>query len=181
MSCFIACTNDGIFAAASTGLLLRAGCSAPLEPNSIQFHLQGDVMTDVSLGNHTAVFAAKSDQGRIREFYCGVLGCLVRVASDDVDRFQLADTHFCFVYQDAALSEDDFLKSTYLELKSANVAQTREKILRFGVRQLDLPDSHLYFQAPGGQVFRVVGLDEDLSIYEGSMVTSPQQAPAAAG
>jgi len=25
----------------------------------------------------------------------------------------------------------------------------------------------LYFQAPGGQVFRLVGINEDLSIYEG--------------
>jgi hypothetical protein len=42
------------------------------------------------------------------------------------------------------------------------------KILGFGVRKLDLPDPHLYFQAPGGQVLRLVGIDEDLSFYEGA-------------
>jgi hypothetical protein len=42
------------------------------------------------------------------------------------------------------------------------------KILDFGVRKLDLPDPHLYFQAPGGQVLRLVGIDEDLSFYEGA-------------
>jgi hypothetical protein len=33
--------------------------------------------------------------------------------------------------------------------------------------KLDIPDPHLYFQAPGGQVLRLVGINEDLSKYEG--------------
>jgi len=41
-----------------------------------------------------------------------------------------------------------------------------QKILDFGVRKLEAPDPHLYFQAPGGQCLRLVGLDEDLSFYE---------------
>jgi len=36
------------------------------------------------------------------------------------------------------------------------------------VRKLDVPDPHLYFQAPGGQCLRLVGVDEDLSFYEGA-------------
>jgi hypothetical protein len=39
-------------------------------------------------------------------------------------------------------------------------------VVEFGVRVLDVPDPHHYFQAPGGQVFRLVGIDEDLSKYE---------------
>ena len=42
------------------------------------------------------------------------------------------------------------------------------KILDFGVRKLDIPEPHLYFQAPGGQVLRLVGINEDLSFYEGA-------------
>ena len=42
-----------------------------------------------------------------------------------------------------------------------------QRILDFGVRKLDIPDPHLYFQAPGGQVLRLVGIDEDLSKCEG--------------
>ena len=60
-------------------------------------------MARVTFGNHVAVFAARSEQHRIREFYCDVLGCKVRVTSDEVDRFQLDDVHFCFVYQSTAL------------------------------------------------------------------------------
>jgi len=51
--------------------------------------------------------------------------------------------------------------------KSDNVEEMKKKILDFGVRKLELPDPHLYFQAPGGQCWRLVGIDEDLSFYEG--------------
>jgi len=37
----------------------------------------------------------------------------------------------------------------------------KRNILAFGVKKLDVPDAHLYFQAPGGQVFRLVGINED--------------------
>jgi hypothetical protein len=56
-----------------------------------------------------------------------------------------------------------------LEIKSDNVEEMRRNILESGlVRKLDMPDPHLYFQTPGGQVLRLVGIDEDLSFYEGT-------------
>lgn len=60
-------------------------------------------------------------------------------------------------------------RAIWLELKSDDVAATRKNILDSGlVKQLDIPDPHLYFQAPGGQCLRLVGMDEDLSFYEGT-------------
>ena len=44
----------------------------------------------------------------------------------------------------------------------------KQKILDFGVKEINSNDkTHLYFQAPGGQVLRLVGIDEDMSFYEG--------------
>jgi hypothetical protein len=103
----------------------------------------------VILGNHTAVFAARSEQDRIRKLYCGVLGCTARVQTDEVDRFELDDVHFCFVYQNTALAESDFLKAIYLELKTDSTEEMKQKILAFGTKRLDVPDLHLFFQAPG--------------------------------
>jgi hypothetical protein len=37
----------------------------------------------------------------------------------------------------------------------------KQKIIAFGVKVLAVPDHHHYFQAPGGQVFRLVGINED--------------------
>ena len=135
-------------------------------------------MAKVILGNHMAVIAARSEQDRIRKFYCDILGCKLNVKTDEVDRFQLADAHIIFVYQSTGLEESAFLKAMYLELKADDTEEMIRKILAFGVRKLDVPDPHLYFQAPGGQVFRLVGIDEDLALYEES--TSPKPGASAA-
>jgi catechol 2,3-dioxygenase-like lactoylglutathione lyase family enzyme len=132
------------------------------------------IMAKVNFGNHTAVVAARSEQDRIRKFYCDVLGCKVRTKNDEVDRLQLDDVHFCFVYQSTALDESAFLKAIWLELKTDTTEEMKQKILAFGVKKLDVPDPHLYFQAPGGQVFRLVGINEDLSLYEASGSSAPQ-------
>jgi hypothetical protein len=137
------------------------------------------IMAKVIFGNHTAVFAARSEQDRIRQFYCDVLGCKVRVKTNEVDRFQLDDLHFCFVYQSTALDESDFLKAIYLELKADNIEEMKQKILAFGVKKLDVPDPHLYFQAPGGQVFRLAGINEDLTLYEASPSSRPGSSASA--
>jgi len=127
-----------------------------------------------------AVIAARSEQDRIRKFYCDVLGCNLNVKADEVDRFQLADVHIIFVYQNTALEESAFLKAMYLELKADDTEEMKRRILAFGVNRLDLPDPHLYFQAPGGQVFRLVGINEDLSVYEESTSAKPGASAHAA-
>jgi catechol 2,3-dioxygenase-like lactoylglutathione lyase family enzyme len=132
-------------------------------------------MSKVLLGNHTAVVVARADRERIRQFYCDVLGAEVLVAADDVDRLQLGDVHICLIYQDNSLDASGFLRSIWLELKTDDVEQTKRRILECGATKLDVPDPHLYFQAPGGQVFRLVGIDEDLSVYERSTSTRPRQ------
>jgi catechol 2,3-dioxygenase-like lactoylglutathione lyase family enzyme len=128
-------------------------------------------MAKVIFGNHSAVLVPRQDRDRIRKFYCDVLGCKVTRELDQKDDFRLGDNfHIAFLYGDFA-DESEFLrsgKSIWLEIKSDDVQEMRQKILDFGVRKLDIPDPHLYFQAPGGQVLRLVGINEDLSKYEGS-------------
>ena len=97
-----------------------------------------------------------------------------------LDRFQLEDVHFVFVYQDTALAADGFLKAIYLELQTDDVEDMTRRIVAFGVKTLDIPDPHFYFQAPGGQVFKLVGIDEDLSLYEESTSSRPGASASAA-
>jgi hypothetical protein len=91
----------------------------------------------------------------------------------------LDDVHFCFVDQSTALDASDFLKVTYLELKTDNAEEMKRRILAFGVKKLDVSDLSLYFQAPGGQVFKLVGINEDLSVYEGSPSSRPGSSASA--
>ncbi len=137
-------------------------------------------MTKVILGNHTAVFARRSEQSQIRSFYGNVLGAASRVETSDVDRWQLGDVHFCFVWQDAALDPSHFLKAIYLELATDDLDAMRRKIVESGVKVIEIPDPHLYFQAPGGQVFKLVAINEDLSVYEDSSSARPGTAATAA-
>jgi catechol 2,3-dioxygenase-like lactoylglutathione lyase family enzyme len=129
------------------------------------------LVTDVILGNHLAVRVPRAERERIRDFYQDILGCTLTRAGDLKDDIRLGDNvYIAFLYESAgvALDDNDFLKATYLELKADNVEEMRQRIVAFGVNVLDVPDPHLYFQAPGGQVFRLVGMHEDLSIYEGT-------------
>jgi catechol 2,3-dioxygenase-like lactoylglutathione lyase family enzyme len=128
-------------------------------------------MAKVALGNHSAVRVPRTERDAVRRFYRDVLGGEITRESDLKDDFRLGDGFYlAFLYEDegAALAESGFLQAIYLELKTDDVDGLRQRIVAFGVKVLDVPDPHLYFQAPGGQVFRLVGIDEDLSRYEGT-------------
>jgi catechol 2,3-dioxygenase-like lactoylglutathione lyase family enzyme len=138
-------------------------------------------MARVSLGNHSAIVLPRAEQDRIRRFYRDVLGCEIIRETDQKDDFRMGDNFYIGVlYEDesVALDESSFSKAIYLELKADNVEETRQEIVAFGVKVLEMHDPHLYFQAPGGQVFRLVGTSEDLSKYEG---TDHRELPRAFG
>jgi catechol 2,3-dioxygenase-like lactoylglutathione lyase family enzyme len=130
------------------------------------------VTAKVTIGNHSSVLVPHQDRDRIREFYCDVLGGEVTKADPGRDFIRLGgDFYIAFLYGDVT-DESEFLRSAraiWLEIKSADVTETRRRIVECGlVRKLEVPDPHLYFQAPGGQCLRLVGTDEDLSFYEGA-------------
>jgi catechol 2,3-dioxygenase-like lactoylglutathione lyase family enzyme len=128
-------------------------------------------MARVILGHHSAIVLPKAEQSRIRQFYRDVLGCEIIRESDQKDDFRLGGNFYIGVlYEDesVALDQRGFSKAIYLELQADDVEELRQRIVDFGVNVLDMQDPHLYFQAPGGQVFRLVGINENLSRYEGT-------------
>ena len=129
-------------------------------------------MARVVFGNHSPVLVPRQDRDGIRKFYCDVLGGKVTKADPERDFIRLGeDFYIGFLYGDVA-DESEFLRSArsvWLEIKSDNLEEMSRKILESGlVRKLEVPDPHLYFQAPGGQCLRLVGMDEDLSFHEGA-------------
>lgn len=129
-------------------------------------------MAKVIFGNHSSVVVPCRDRESIRKFYCDVLGGTLTKADPERDFIRLGgDFYVAFLYGDVA-DESAFLRTgraVWLELKSDDVEAARRTIVESGlVRKLDAPDPHLYFQAPGGQCLRLVGVDEDLSRYEGA-------------
>jgi hypothetical protein len=130
-------------------------------------------MAKVIIGNHSSVIVPRQDRDNIRKFYCDVLGGKITKGESDRDFLCLGENFYiAFLYGDVP-DESEFLRSArsiWLEIKADDVEGMRQKILESGlVRKLDMPDPHLYFQGPGGQCLRLVGIDEDLSFYEGAV------------
>ena len=128
-------------------------------------------MAKVIFGNHSSVLVPRSERESIRKFYCDVLGGKITKADPERDFIRLGEDFYIVLYGDVP-DESEFLRtarSVWLEIKSDNVEEMKRKILESGlVRKLEVPDPHFYFQAPGGQCLRLVGIDEDLSFYEGA-------------
>ena len=141
-------------------------------------------MTKVIFGNHAAVIVPQSDRDHIGRFYRDVLGGIITKAESDRDFLRLGDDFFLVFLYGEVRDESEFLRtarSVWLEIKSDTVDETRRRILESGLaRKLEMPDSHFYFQAPGGQCFKLVGIDEDLSRYEGATAGSNTAAIKAA-
>ena len=131
---------------------------------------KGALMAKALIGNASAITVPRQDRDTIRRFYCDVLGGKIVKEDNEKDILRLEEEFFILFRYGDVPDETEFLRSPralWLQIKSDNVEEMKKKILDFGVRKLDVPDPHLYFQAPGGQCWRLAGIDEDLSFYEG--------------
>lgn len=122
-------------------------------------------MTNIALGEYSKMVIRPSERDRVQRFYRDVLGCQVTTKSKAMDLIRLGmDFYIGAVYDDSALSDADRLNSIWLELRTENPEMLKRKIPEFGCREVEYWDKeHFYFQAPGGQVFRLVGKTEDMS------------------
>jgi catechol 2,3-dioxygenase-like lactoylglutathione lyase family enzyme len=128
-------------------------------------------MAKAIIGNQAAVTVPRQDRDSVRRFYCDVLGGKIVKEDADKDILRLQDEFYiAFRYADVP-DESEFLRSSrsiWLQIQSDDVEEMTRKVLAFGVRKLDMPGSHLYFQAPGGQCFQLIAVDEDRSYYKGT-------------
>lgn len=121
--------------------------------------------TGAEWGNHSKMIARPADRPRLQSFYRDVLGCYVGKGPqhpggpEDTDLIRFANGFSIVIhYNDAALSEADLKNAIWLELLTDSADQLERRIRAFGIQSLDYFDKdHFYFQAPGGQVFRVAG------------------------
>jgi hypothetical protein len=122
----------------------------------------------VTIGNHLKMTLARELRPRTREFYAKTLELKVLESPvKDLDLYQFPGGFVLGIFfTDAAaevLSESDHLKATWLELKVEDPIAWKKRLVDFGVRAVDFSDtSRFYFQAPGGQVFRLAPLDGSL-------------------
>jgi hypothetical protein len=124
-------------------------------------------MESVRVGNHLKMTVPERLRSQAREFYATVLGCRpLDSPRPDLDLYEFSGGFVLglFFTSDAeTLSEAEHLKATWMELKVEDPAALKTQLLAFGVREVEYPDpTRFFFQAPGGQVFRVAPLDGEL-------------------
>ena len=125
-------------------------------------------MTRINLGEHSKITVKPAERERLQSFYRDVLGCKVVTKSQAVDLIELGPNFYIGVnYDEATLSDSDARKAIWLELRAEDPDGLREKILSVGIQRIEFWDKErFYFQAPGGQVFRLTGATEDMSKWQ---------------
>jgi hypothetical protein len=124
----------------------------------------GTEATMIHIGNHMKMNVSSKLRAKTQTFYEDVLGCKPMTSPmPDLDLFEF-DGGFVlgvfFVDEGETLSVEDQRKATWLEIKTKNVDALKRRLQKFGVTELDYVDkSRFYFQAPGGQVFRLAAMD----------------------
>jgi catechol 2,3-dioxygenase-like lactoylglutathione lyase family enzyme len=134
-------------------------------------------MAKAIIGNASAITVPRRDRDSIRRFYSDVLGGKIVKEDNEKDIFRLEEEFYILFRYGDVPDESEFLRSPralWLQIKSDNVEEMTRKILDFGAKKIDLPSGlpesvpYLYFQAPGGQCFQLLPIDEDQSYYKGA-------------
>jgi catechol 2,3-dioxygenase-like lactoylglutathione lyase family enzyme len=146
----------------------------PAKPDEIQ---EENNMSVARLGNASAITVPRQDRDSIRRFYCDVLGGKIVKEDDEKHIFRLEEEFYILFRYDDVPDESEFLRSPralWLQIKSDNAEELTRKILDFGATKIDLPSGlpesvpYLYFQAPGGQCFQLLPINEDQAYYKGA-------------
>ena len=117
-----------------------------------------------AIGNHIKTNVHKSLRERVRTLYLDILQCKPMTAPiPDLDLFVFDnDVVFgVFYFEDEhLLTEAQHLNAAWLEIKAKDVVELKRRLLDFGVKEVEYPDkTRFFFQAPGGQVFRLAPED----------------------
>ena len=117
-------------------------------------------MSQIGLNHHLNVANALKQE--TRALYEGVLGASVTSPRPDTEIFKFADGSGIgafYVDPSQALTPEQHLKAIWLEFEVNDEKTTVAELEALGIRPFEYFDkAHKYFQAPGGQVFRLAQL-----------------------
>ena len=119
----------------------------------------------MKMGNHVKFNVPVALREKSREFYGKICGCKSLpspIPIMDLWEFEGGFVAGLFFYDDAnVLPEADLLKAAWLEIKTDDYEGMKARLLAFGVKQVEHGEKkHMYFQAPGGQVYRLARTEE---------------------
>jgi hypothetical protein len=114
-------------------------------------------MSQIGLNHRLTV--ANTLRQQTRALYEGVLGASVMSPRPDTEIFTFADGSgigVFYVDPGLALTPEQHLRAIWLEFEVEDEKATAAKLKALGIRTFEYFDkAHKYFQAPGGQAFRL--------------------------
>ena|SRR5579884_4162168 len=114
----------------------------------------------VALSNRVHTYARPNSKEKLIDFFTNILGC--EVLPSPVLAFAFSNGASLSVeFTEDALDERQARWGAWLELKTDDATGLREKVLAAGLPRVEFSgNNYFYFQAPGGQVFRIASSDE---------------------
>lgn len=115
------------------------------------------------LGNRVHIFANPETRERVTWFFTTILGCEEAGDRDpvhlppEIQLFRFPDGSAVSVeYAEDALTMRDARRGAYLEVRTDDPEGLRQQVIDAGLAEVQYPGiDYSYFQAPGGQVWRI--------------------------
>jgi predicted enzyme related to lactoylglutathione lyase len=125
----------------------------------------------IELGNVVHGYPRPETKKQLLEFYTRVLGLKASTAPPPSYWTGSPDQFFGFQFSNGKVVSGEFTegglddqqaqKGLWLELQTDDVEGLKERVQAFGAKRIVHPyTSFFYVQAPGGQVFRIVSIEE---------------------
>lgn len=120
----------------------------------------------IALSNSVHLFARPEARDKLLDFYTHILG-LEPLISDDAPGSALPIIAFRFAngaslsidFTDDALDDAQARRGAWIELQADDAAALQQKVIAAGCPRIEYAvNNHFYFQAPGGQVMRIVAM-----------------------
>ena len=116
------------------------------------------ILSQIGINHRLSV--ANSYKQQTRALYEGVLGATVTSSRSGIEIFTFTNGSgigVFYVEPSQALTPEQHLKAIWLEFEVEDEQAAAAKLEALSMRPLDyFNKAHKYFQAPGGQVFRLV-------------------------
>jgi hypothetical protein len=122
----------------------------------------------LELSNRVHLFAHPAVKDKLNDFFTNLLGCKSLISPDapglstPVLAYKFSNGASLSVeFTEEALDDKQARGGAWFELKTDDPADLKKKVLEAGLPRVEYAgNDFFYFQAPGGQVFRIVSPGE---------------------
>jgi hypothetical protein len=114
----------------------------------------------IGLSSRVHTYASPAFKDALTEFFTDILEAdVIPVPGTSMLAFRLQDnSSYSVEFTDDALDEQQTRRGAWLEVKTDDPERLKKRVLDAGLSRVEYVTGRFYFQAPGGQVWGILGL-----------------------